>query len=346
MKSILSRITVKQYLMLMNLCFLAVHLSLIVIFFRIRVRPMAYVNIGSVVCYLACFLLVALERVRWYVLVCYVEILAHSFLAVHYVGDNAGFQMYYLACIAVVLFTHYFSVHTGTKPINGPVLSVISCVLYIFTIVYSQQTMPLSPLAYNTQFHLRVFNTFLVFLFVLAFFSMLTLVASRNEVELVRQTQHDNLTGLLNRRYLTQYMNDLQQAQQMDHRWLAILDIDDFKLFNDRYGHLCGDYVLCAVADVITELCSDQCTVCRWGGEEFLIVGQGSEEESRRLTEKLRTVMADREFTYSGTRHAVTVTIGVAHYQSGQDLDTWINTADARLYKGKQAGKNQIVSAD
>ena len=346
MDSVLSRITTKAYLTLMNISVLAVHASLIVIFSRIRVQPMVYVNIGSVVCYCICFLLVVKEQLRGYVMVSFVEILLHGFLAVHYVGDNTGFQMYYLVCIAIVLFTHYFAVHIGVKPVNGPLLSAVCCILYIFTIVYSRQNSARYPLDYTTQFRLRVFNTFLMFLFVLAFFSLLTLVASHNEKELAWQAQHDNLTGLFNRRYLTQYMNGLQQTGELDHYWLAIIDIDNFKLFNDQYGHLCGDFVLRCVADMLKELCGEPHTVCRWGGEEFMVVGEGSEEACSALLEHIRTAMAGQKLEYNGVRHSVTVTIGTARYQSDQGLDAWINTADARLYKGKQAGKNRIISSD
>ena len=346
MNPVLSRITTKRYLMLMNICVLAIHICLIVIFSHIRVRPMFYVNIASVLCYCACFFLVTKKWVRVYVLVAFVEIVIHSFLAVHYVGDNAGFQMYYLGGMAIVLFTHYFSVHIGIKPLNGPILSIISCILYIFTIIYSQSNTPLFPLAYNTQFRLRVLNTFLMFVFIVTFFSLLTLVASHNEEELIKQTQHDNLTGLLNRRYLTQYMNDLYQTREMDGFWLAIIDIDDFKLFNDQYGHLCGDFVLRSVADTLQECCGERYTACRWGGEEFLVVGEGNYEECCALLEDIRTTLANRAFIYNDTRHSVTVTIGAAHYRHGQALNAWLNIADARLYMGKQAGKNQVVSAD
>ena len=346
MDSVLSHLTTKRYLMLMNICVLAIHVSLIIIFSRARVKPMVYVNIANVLCYCVCFFLVVKEHVRGYVLVNFAAILIHTFLAIHYVGDNAGFQMYFLGCMSIVLFAHYFSVHIGIKPINGPILSAICCVMYIFTIVYAQRRAPLYPLSYTEQFRFRVFNTFLVFLFILTFFSLLALVASRNERELVRETQHDNLTGLFNRRYLTQYMNTLQQTKDLTGHWLAIIDIDDFKLFNDQYGHLCGDYVLRSVADVIHERCEQSCTVCRWGGEEFLVIGEGSDDESAALLESIRAAMADREFVYNGTRHFVTVTIGAAHYRDGQSLDAWINMADTRLYTGKQAGKNRTVSGE
>lgn len=346
MDSALSHLTTKRYLMMVNICVLAVHASLIMIFFRLRVRPMAYVNIASVVCYCACFILVAKERVRWFVMITFVEILIHTFLAVHFVGDNAGFQVYYLACMAIVLFTHYFAVHIGIKPINGPILSAVCCVLYIFTIVYSRNNTAIFPLDYNTQFSLRVFNTFLMFLFILTFFSLLAMVASRNELELARQAQHDNLTGLLNRRYLTQYMSNLQKSEDLSDYWMAIIDIDNFKMFNDQYGHLCGDQVLCSVANIIRECCGKDRTVCRWGGEEFLVISKDDDSTVHSLLENIRASVADQEIVYNDIRHSVTVTIGAARFANGQPVDAWITKADDRLYDGKKAGKNRIVYED
>lgn len=348
MSAILDRITTKQYLMFINICVLAVHISLIFLFKRLYTWPMVYLNIGSVICYCICFFLVAKARPREYVLVIFTEVLIHTSLAVYYVGDNAGFQLYYLGCIAIMLFTHYFSVHSGIKPHNGPVLSAICCVLYVLTMIFSRSHTPLYPLSFDEQFYLRVYNVLLMFLFILASFSLLTLVASRNEMELTRQASHDNLTGLVNRNYLTKNLIATYETEDRKNQWLAILDIDDFKMINDQYGHLCGDYVLCAVANIMTALCGDL-IVCRWGGEEFLIVGDAPQEEGGMLPllERIRSAVAAKEFVYNGdTKMHLTVTIGAAPYQPGQALRSWVNLADSRLYAGKQSGKNKVVSGD
>ena len=346
MKSILDGISAKRYLIMMNVCVLAIHVSLIGILSWMRVTPMVYVNIASVICYGICFLLVAQERVRVYVLVTFAEIMIHVFLAVYYMGDGASFQLYCLGCMSIVLFTHYFAVHIGRKPVNGPLLSVACCAMYVIMMVFSRSHTPLYPLSYNEQYYLRVFNVLLMFLFILTFFSLLTLVASRNEVELAQQARYDNLTGLMNRRYLTEYMHEVHETENMENYWLAILDIDDFKMVNDQHGHLCGDFVLRSVAEIINDCCED-CMVCRWGGEEFMIVGTDHNHGvgMDALLENIRSTVAAKEFIYNDSINLhLTVTMGAARYRSSDSMDMWVNLADTRLYNGKQTGKNKVVT--
>ena len=345
MKTILDGITAKRYLIIMNISVLIVHICLIMIFSMIHVTPMVYVNIGSVICYCVCFFLVEKERVREYVMVTFTEIVIHTFMAVYYTGYGGSFQLYLLGCMAIVLFTHYFAVHIGIKPVNGPLLSFICCVLYVVSMIVSRSYSPPYPLSFNEQFYLRMFNVLLMFLLIFTFFSLLTLVASRNEIELANQANHDNLTGLVNRNYLTKYMHEIYETENLENYWLAILDIDDFKEINDRHGHLCGDYVLHAVAESIKDCC-DEHIVCRWGGEEFMIIGTDP-SRMETLLENIRSVISDKEFVYNDSiKLQLTVTIGAAHYNNNQSLDTWVNLADTRLYTGKQSGKNQVVNAD
>ena len=345
MPAILDRMTTKRYLMLLNFAFLAIHASLIVIFIQMRIMPMVYVNIASVVCYFICVLLSVREMMRTVVLITFTENIIHTILAVWFMGINARFQMYCLSCMSYVLFTHYFAVRIGRKYINGPLLSTFCCSFYILTIALAQSHSALYPLSYSEQDFLALYNSAVTFLFALAFFSLLTIAASRNQIRLDRQASHDNLTGLVNRHYLMQHMQEMQETGSFENYWLAILDIDNFKMINDQYGHLCGDFVLRSVAQVIQKCCSDQ-IVCRWGGEEFMVVGitPGQEDGMITLLEKIRTAVSSYEFIYDGnTKLHLTITTGMARYESNQSLNTWIDIADGRLYIGKHAGKDQVV---
>lgn len=331
----------------MNLFVLTVHTSLFFLFMFLHVTLMVFVNLCSVICYCVCIVLVRKERVTGYILVTYVEILLHTILAILSVGSGLGFQLYFISSIAIVLFAQYFSVHLGiTKPINGSLLSAICGVMYVLMLILDRFHEPFYAMSDNAAFGCTVLNSALVFGFVILFFSALTGVAAGNEIDLSRQATHDNLTGLLNRHYLTKYMDDIHKTENLTDYWLAILDIDDFKEINDRHGHLCGDFVLCSVADIIKKHCED-CLVCRWGGEEFMVVGPNPAQENDMivaLLEEVRSTIASEEFAYNDdTKLHLTVTIGVARYHNGQTLDAWVNTADTRLYSGKQTGKNQVV---
>ena len=160
------------------------------------------------------------------------------------------------------------------------------------------------------------------------------------EKKLEKVALEDKLTGLYNRHYLLARMEAIPVSERSGY-WLAILDIDDFKKVNDVYGHNCGDYVLKRVADEAKAVCAE-CKVCRWGGEEFVILGMRS-EVSEDVLEKLRGNIAKIAFEYEEKRLSVTVTIGVSGFSPEYTTDTWVSSADKNLYIGKHSGKNCVV---
>jgi diguanylate cyclase (GGDEF)-like protein len=126
--------------------------------------------------------------------------------------------------------------------------------------------------------------------------------------------------------------------------WLAIIDIDDFKVINDTYGHNCGDEVLKALAAILSNSIPNT-EVCRWGGEEFLLLGRIEKDMPTvvELLDRLRSSAEEHSFWYDETRLHLTLTIGVASYEAGQSTTEWINSADKNLYAGKKSGKNKVV---
>ena len=115
-------------------------------------------------------------------------------------------------------------------------------------------------------------------------------------------------------------------------------------------GHNMGDLVLKRVADLMKELCVG-CEVSRWGGEEFLILipGEamrkmtGKKDGGKEILEKLRVKIAEEKINADGQEFNVTITVGAAYRQQDQTIDSWIQTADERLYYGKNHGKNMVV---
>lgn len=343
--------TARRMLYIMNAFLLLIHTGLLVVFTVLHVTLMSRVNIVSVSCYLLSFLLIKKERITEYMVVAFVEIAVHSFLAVISTGWDFGFQLYFIGCIAVVFFSDYFSVHTGSRRIKGFGLSLVGSLLYIISLLFVRFYGSLYEMDEGVAFIGTIFNSFVALTFVTLIFALLTNAASFYEAELARQATHDKLTGMVNRHYLVEYLGNIYAFSEMKRRWLAILDIDDFKGVNDKYGHLCGDFVLRTVAEMVKEICGDF-VVCRWGGEEFLIVGADPEEDAKgegveaALLENIRKSIEEKGFAYNDdTVIHLTVTIGAARYQSGQTVDEWINVADRRLYDGKHTGKNKVVGA-
>ena len=120
-------------------------------------------------------------------------------------------------------------------------------------------------------------------------------------------------------------------------------DIDNFKKINDQYGHNAGDYILVSIANILREACDD-IIVSRWGGEEFLILVSGIDEDQVLAgIEKLRKNIESEDFVFEDRHIKVTITSGVAARAKGQSIDNWINDADNKLYTGKNTGKNKVV---
>jgi diguanylate cyclase (GGDEF)-like protein len=157
----------------------------------------------------------------------------------------------------------------------------------------------------------------------------------------------DALTGVANRRMIEA---QLDHALALAHRHgvpfaLLFIDIDHFKEFNDRYGHLVGDAVLHEVAITVRATLRSSDLVGRWGGEEFIaILPYTGPEEASRIAERLRRSIQAREFAVTGCTH-ISCSIGVAACpEDGRSRDDLIRLADHAMYVAKRSGRNCVVS--
>lgn len=159
--------------------------------------------------------------------------------------------------------------------------------------------------------------------------------------------QTDDLTGLNNRRHFVERATiALDQARQADEPYcLCMIDIDNFKAINDRWGHASGDRVLCAVAEACVATFRRGDPISRFGGEEFVAALPGAGlAEARTIAERLRAQVAKLEIGEQSPDLRVTVTIGLAEAGSEDSgLDPLIERADAALYEGKRSGRNVVV---
>lgn len=154
----------------------------------------------------------------------------------------------------------------------------------------------------------------------------------------------DPLTGLSNRRYFThQFEDELARIQRKNSPLaLIFLDLDHFKIVNDTHGHRIGDEILKLTASHLQSSCRPYDIPARWGGEEFIILLPGSNEQMAYLfAERIR-----QNFTRKLSSTApltVTVSIGVTEYQPGDTLEMFIDRADKALYHAKASGRNKVV---
>lgn len=162
--------------------------------------------------------------------------------------------------------------------------------------------------------------------------------------ELERQALTDPLTGLGNsRRFRDALRGELKRTDRSGRPFSVIfVDIDDFKEMNDRLGHVAADRVLVAVAEVVQAQLRASDLVCRWGGDEFIIIlPETDRKEASVVAEKLRASVASS----SGCLGA-TLSIGVACCpEDGRDYDVLVSNADRALYISKQSGKNTVTTS-
>ncbi|HET7889128.1 MAG TPA: GGDEF domain-containing protein [Bradyrhizobium sp.] len=158
----------------------------------------------------------------------------------------------------------------------------------------------------------------------------------------------DDLTGSLNRRCIMRFLDEeIARAQRTNLPCsIALLDLDWFKRINDTYGHPTGDEVLKTFAITVFANIRNVDRFGRYGGEEFLLVlPDTSHEVAVRLLERLRSIVADLDWSAFSQGMRVTVSAGVATLKAGEAADVLLARVDGALYKAKAQGRNRTCSA-
>jgi len=157
----------------------------------------------------------------------------------------------------------------------------------------------------------------------------------------------DGLTKLYNSRHFYGRMQQEMERADRYHRPLALfmVDIDDFKKFNDKYGHLIGDKILAKTGAVIHNALREADTGYRYGGEEFAIILPETDGPSAvHVAERIRTELEATSFYIKpDTSCFITVSIGVSQLQAKEKLSDFLNRADENLYIAKSKGKNRVI---
>jgi diguanylate cyclase (GGDEF)-like protein/PAS domain S-box-containing protein len=170
---------------------------------------------------------------------------------------------------------------------------------------------------------------------------------SELQARLQEQVIHDPLTGLFNRRYLDETMpRELALAKREGYLLTVVmLDLDHFKMVNDTYGHAAGDEVLKAVANLLTEKGRESDIICRYGGEEFVVVlPRLSPVRAISRVEEWRTTLMNTKIKHGDLEISITLSAGIAGYpENGSDPDTLISHADQALYYSKDQGRNKVT---
>lgn len=162
--------------------------------------------------------------------------------------------------------------------------------------------------------------------------------------DLDQASNHDALTGLLNRRGLDVYLRFNTRRAHDQQLSIVVMDSDRFKLVNDQFGHSVGDAVLVKLAQLLEAGLRRQDAAVRVGGEEFIALLPGTDNTSAAaFAERLRGQIKTTQFEGVPMSHPITASFGVATRRDGESFPELFDRADAMLYKAKNHGRNQVV---
>ena len=177
-------------------------------------------------------------------------------------------------------------------------------------------------------------------------FTSMTISTYQRHIEGLATT--DPLTGLHNRQafdlLFEAAMKDSQRRKTSSA--LLILDLDNFKAVNDTYGHVAGDAVLRELAQVLRTSVRASDILCRWGGEEFLVILRECEDSGAAATaEKIRICIENHVTRHEGEAIQTTASVGITSASPGEDMETILWRADKALYLAKERGRNRVEGA-
>ncbi len=167
--------------------------------------------------------------------------------------------------------------------------------------------------------------------------------------KLKMQATTDTLTGLANRRKITELLKEEIKKLEEDNNNnfnIIMLDIDFFKKVNDNYGHPMGDEVIKKVSNHMQDKVGSEGVVGRFGGEEFLTILYNNDiQEAALLANQIRSDIESKKIEFEGKQISVTVSMGIACSSETVVYQELLNKADERLYKAKENGRNQVVTS-
>jgi diguanylate cyclase (GGDEF)-like protein len=163
--------------------------------------------------------------------------------------------------------------------------------------------------------------------------------------QIERLATHDELTGLVNRRHMQQLLEEERARSQRDrHPWcVALIDIDHFKRINDAHGHACGDEVLRALGQRAAALIRRTDSLCRWGGEEFVLLLPGATLTTAQSSiDRVREHFHEHPLQVGAISLSLSFSAGVTEHRFGESVAQTLERADQLAYRAKQHGRNRV----
>ncbi|MBP3568892.1 MAG: diguanylate cyclase [Lachnospiraceae bacterium] len=284
-----------------------------------------------------------------------IEILFYAVGASLLLGWDWGFAMYTMSLIPASFYLTYTLSHLKRHLLLPIGTSMMVAICFILVRALCQMSEPLYQGYYPEilQICFYYFNIIIALAMLVIFSSLFALEIDYMQKQLEKENHtlenlanYDPLTRLLNRRSMNKNLHTVQQEalQQGKPFCLLLVDIDNFKKVNDTHGHDCGDEVLVTISDLIMSDVREGDFVCRWGGEEILVLLRADLDISKQVAWRICKDVRKTVVKCHDAELSVTVTIGIAAYKEAQSFQSMIEEADKNMYYGKSHGKNQVVT--
>lgn len=340
----------RRYRLIYGSCFV-IHAFYAVLFGIVNVPELMLFNIFSTVMYISGLIIVRnnMGTIVWMLLL-NLEIMIHGILCADLLGYQYQFSLFTLAVIPITYFITYVD-PAFTHPITfSTIMAAVNGASVMISLFGSAHRTPRYHEMLTEFSHIIAQVNMITTILLLIMFSVVFTGKISADMKMLREqndrldylANYDQLTGLRNRNHIRDIFNEYIQS---DVPYSVILgDIDDFKLVNDTYGHNAGDSVLKTVSAIISGNVGDRGVVCRWGGEEILILVKGDTVEGLSVIGKILDEIRSAEVTADGRNISVTMTFGLCGCREDANIEKLISLADKRLYIGKKNGKNRVVA--
>ena len=330
-----------------------VHAVLLVTMWVSGVMELMKFNVLSVVVYLFCFILCKLGHIMPVYVSVFLEVTVYSSVATRIAGWRSGSYFFLFSIIPIIIYFGCILFKGSKRWIVFGMLVINFATVVVLYLIYADAA-PMQALPDSTRKFLVIFSAFAM-VFAVVFYNAIYIYSSESErgslerknKQLSLDATEDDLTNLLNRRGFLPVIKSYMSDERTKHFCIAFCDLDNFKRINDSYGHDCGDEVLRNVTRLLKREMHG-CDVCRWGGEEFIILMRDYDlAVAKEKMEYIRKTIETTPTVFFNKHVSITLTIGVEENKDDyKEPEEIIKVADERMYYGKQHGKNIVIWED
>lgn len=355
--TVLDQRRIMQYVFIDVACFV-IHAVWMVLFLYEGIFLLGGLNAASCLVYIYLYNAIRKAHTMKIILIFNSEVVLHSIMALICLGFTGGFELYILNFIPVMFF-YSFVYADGNRLLS--IFGVADGLVYVLLKVIMYFVKPRYVISdTGVAVGILIFNCVMCIssLLIITYITCKEINHTHSQLEEKNRTLtflscHDPLTKLLNRRSMEEIINRIEmQACETTLNAVAFFDVDNFKSFNDQYGHECGDVVLIEVAEVISSSIESRMGyvnlkenyICRWGGEEIVILFHDCEKEAvLHKVMEIKEAVGKLQLDYGKGNFSISVTCGLAFDTGSKGLRELINLADAYMLKGKKQGKDCII---